>query len=211
MWEKQARHATQLFFPPFTPKEILENYMANAVQVPFIVRNAHVPAVDKRDSQRKHILLIDSGSGVLYDTVEIVIDNLTSDPQFQFFVTQSHNRVADNITVLRSDQLIVDVIPGMDLVIARGGYNTISECLYCRTPMLLISEDMNPEMDYNLMKMKKENLASFISVEKLRNDPIRVINSFFDGEFEQIKKSMDEHEFRFDGAKIIAEHILNGC
>ena len=54
--------ATRIYFPPFTPKEILKHYK-NAVSVPLIVRNQRINQIKFNDENFK-VLIIDSGSGL---------------------------------------------------------------------------------------------------------------------------------------------------
>ena len=51
-------------------------------------------------------------------------------------------------------------ISKVDLVLARGGYNTITECLLLKKPSILSYEKNNPEVNENIKIIKKNNLCS---------------------------------------------------
>jgi UDP-N-acetylglucosamine:LPS N-acetylglucosamine transferase len=104
---------------------------------------------------------------------------------------------------------MVDYVANMDLVIGRAGFNTISECIGLRTPMLLIGEAMNPEMNENILLLKKQHLGSFISMQTFESDLGNYLPSFLKHEYNMIKSMMNEHEIESNGAEIITNDMLN--
>lgn len=74
--------------------------------------------------------------------------------------------------------------------------------------MLLLSESMNPEMGHNIMELKKQRLGAFISKDDFENQFELFLSSFMKNEYSNLKVAMDAHDFRVDGAKVIAEEIL---
>lgn len=155
------------------------------------------------------MMILDSGSRVLHGSIRKLLDEVDDFDNIHFYVSNQFQSESENITIIPQGQLIVDWIPYMDLVISRGGYNTISECLFSRTPMLLFSENLNPEMDFNLLTLKNEGLATFISMDRFRKNFKGTIYSFFENEYDLVKKNIEEHDYKFNGAEVIAETILN--
>ena len=84
----------------------------------------------------------------------------------------------ENLTLLEKDEFLLNYMPHMDFVIARAGFNTISECVAARVPLLLIGEASNPEMEMNMLFVKQEGIGSFVSLQnfadRLRADDTRV-------------------------------------
>ena len=98
---------------------------------------------------------------------------------------------------------MINYIGGVDLVISRVGFNTISECIALRTPMLLIGEAMNPEIQENIINLKYHGLASFISLNTFSQDLNNFLPTFIKNEYKAVKESMQNHSFEINGVEII--------
>ena len=203
-----ARKATKIYFPLFTPIEIVK-YYNNAVEVPLIVREKKKKPILNFKKLEFNILIIDSGSNLLKRHIEKSIKNLANLDDIQFYLPKNYNVNSDNINYISKNKLMMDYIESMDLVISRAGFNTISECIACRTPMLLIGEAMNPEINENIINLKNQGLASFISLNEFRNDLHNFLPIFLKNEFKTLKSNMEQHELPLNGADVIANDILN--
>lgn len=203
-----AKSADVLYFPPFTPQEQLRYYGGVAKQVPFIVRGPKTRR-DVGHDDRFKVLIMDSGSGVLGRPIQSALANMRGLSDFHFFLSEKFRYEADNVTFMKTDELFLDYFPHMDLVVSRAGFNTMSECIACRTPMLLVGEAMNPEIDVNMLSIKRCGLGSFVSMEDFTGNLEATLAGFVSYEYEGIRRRMESHEFRCDGAKVIAEDILN--
>ncbi len=204
----QARSADRLYFPPLTPPDILHAYRDNCVEVPLIVRERNEGL--KLDTKEGfNVLILDSGSRLLSERLKSTLRDIGKVPGIHFFMPQYFGIEADNVTRIGDDEVLLDYMPEMDLVICRAGFNTISECIGHRTPLLLVGEAQNPEMESNMLLMKQIGLASFASLRKLENDFSGTLQDFIDGEYRLVKRHMDEHEIASDGARVVAEDILN--
>lgn len=203
-----AAQATCLYFPPFTPEEILHHYKSNSLQVPLILRNQFDHKLTEKTDRFK-VLIIDSGAGVLAKRIKVALEHIKGLSDFQFFVSEKLSEPSNNISIIPQEELMADYISDMDLVIGRAGFNTISECIGMRTPMLLIGEAMNPEMNENILTLKKEHLGSFISMDTFENGLNRFLPAFLLHEYKFIQQSMKDHEIATNGAEIIAKDILS--
>lgn len=203
-----AKSADVLYFPPFTPEENLNYYRANAKEVPLIVRNG---ARHKRPEAngKFRVLILDSGAGVLRGAVEAALNSVRELDDFQFFVSSSLESEQRNVTHIDKNELMVDYVKEMDLVIARAGFNTISECIGLRTPMLLIGEAMNPEINENIINLKRVGLGTFISLETFRSGLATFLPSFLQHEYKTIAYNMAHHDMPLNGADVIARDILD--
>lgn len=201
-----AKKATKLYFPPFTPQEILDYYGSKAVQVPLIVRKKEVEEMPSSDKLR--ILIIDSGASVLKQSIEKASKQFKHLNEFEFYLMRP-NVEADNVIMLEEGTLLADYIPNVDLVIGRAGFNTISECIAYRTPMLLLGEAANPEMSENIINLKKSGLGSFMSLLDFESNLGSFLSGFISSEYNQLKKNMYNHSMQTNGAEVIAKDILN--
>jgi len=204
---KQAELATKLYFPPFTPEEILVHFKKKVIQVPLIVRESPFLGKKIKDDRFK-ILIIDSGAIVLKESISKASHQFPLLDDVLFLAMNSETQ-ATNISIIAQGELLADYIPQVDLVIGRAGFNTISECIAYRTPMLLLGEASNPEMSENIINLKKSGLGSFMSLEDFESNLVKFIPAFIKNEYKHLKTNMMDHEFELNGAEIIAHDILN--
>lgn len=201
-----SKQASKLYFPPFSPNEIIRYYGSKAVEVPLIVRRKE--GQKKISDSRFKVLIIDSGSAVLKESMMKaskqlgVIDDV-------LFLSMLEGDLPENVVQIPKGELLADYIPEVDLVIGRAGFNTISECIAYRTPMLLLGEGFNPEMNENIIHIKKSGLGSFMSLEQFESDLPKFLSSFLKAEYPSLNKNMQEHEMATNGAEVIAIDILN--
>lgn len=205
---KMAERATRLYFPPFTPEEIIHHYHGKALEVPLILRSG-IEHKSIRHNDKFNVLIMDSGAGVLSEPIRKALTSVSSLTEFQFFASEKFATGQQNLTAIPLDHLMVDYVSDMDLVIGRAGFNTISECIGLRTPMLLIGEAMNPEMSENILLLKKQNLGSFISMETFENHLGKYLPDFLKHEYGYIKNMMNQHEIETNGAEVIVKDMLN--
>jgi uncharacterized protein (TIGR00661 family) len=205
---KLAEQATRLYFPPFTPEEILHYHKGRALEVPLILRQGISPKALHHDANFK-VLIMDSGAGVLADSIRRALRSVEGLSEFTFYVSEKLFVDQKNVVSIPAHELMVDYVAEMDLVIGRAGFNTISECVGLRTPMLLIGEAMNPEMNENILMLKKQNLGSFISMVTFEKGLSDFLPAFIRHEYAFIKDQMQQHEIATNGAEVIVKDILN--
>jgi uncharacterized protein (TIGR00661 family) len=203
-----ANMADMLYFPPFTPEEILVHYGKKAQSVPLIVRRG-IEHKTRSGNGRFKVMIIDSGAGVLAKAVKKTLACIAGLDDFVFFVSSQFRCEQDNLRFIEESELMVDYINDMDLVIGRAGFNTISECIGLRTPMLLIGEAMNPEMNENILNLKKAHLGTFIGLDTFESGLHKFLPSFVETEYPFLNKEMQNHQFETNGAEIIANDILD--
>ena len=203
-----ANQADILYFPPFTPEEILRVYHRTSKRVPLIVN--HLEQYKSVDSDGKFtVMIMDSGAEVLNRHIETALKTIGKIDDIHFVIAEKYGLKGDNISVIPTSDFFSDYIPNVDLVITRGGFNTISECIAYRVPILLLGEGQNPEIERNLVYIKQEGLGSFISLDRFVHALRDSLYGFIDAEYVQIRKRIEAHEYRSDGASVIAEDILN--
>ncbi len=202
-----AKSAKRLYFPPFTPEEILHYYRDNMREVPLILR-AGARHKQPEANGKFRVLILDSGAGILGGAISSALDSVKNLDDYQFFVSSSIQSENQNVRFIDKNELMVDYVKEMDLVIARAGFNTISECIGLRTPMLLIGEAMNPEINENIINLKKVGLGSFISLETFRTGLADFLPHFVAHEYKTISYNMANHDMPLNGADVVALDIL---
>jgi uncharacterized protein (TIGR00661 family) len=204
---RMAEKATRLYFPPFTPTEITDFYKSKVKHVPLIIRSE----IDHKISENRdtfRVLIMDSGAGVLARSIEKALSRMGEMRDITFFVAGKFQTDLPNIVRIPESDLMVDYIADMDLVIGRAGFNTISECIGLRTPMLLLGEAMNPEMNENILALKKQHLGSFVSLDTFEHELHTFLPAFLKHEYKFISQQMKDHEMETNGAEVIARDIL---
>lgn len=203
-----AKSAKRLYFPPFTPEEILHYYRGNMLEVPLILRSGARHKQPEANGKFR-ILILDSGAGILGGAIAQALHSVREMDDFQFFVSSSIQTPNKNVSFIDKNALMVDYVKEMDLVIARAGFNTISECIGLRTPMLLIGEAMNPEINENIINLKKVGLGSFISLETFAHGLAEFLPGFLVHEYKTLAYNMANHDLPLNGAEVIAHDILD--
>jgi uncharacterized protein (TIGR00661 family) len=203
-----ADMATRLYFPPFTPEEITHHYRGKALEVPLIL-HGKIDHKEVGESTKFKVLIMDSGAGILSDSIRKALLSVAHLDDFLFFVSDKFETDQANVRFIPQNALMVDYVADMNLVIGRAGFNTISECIGLRTPMLLLGEAMNPEMNENIVLLKKQHLGSFISMHTFESGLAHYLPAFLKHEYNMIKHMMNEHEIATNGAEIIKNDILN--
>lgn len=203
-----ADQATRLYFPPFTPEEIIHHYKGKALEVPLIL-HSKIDHKEVDEGGKFKVLIMDSGAGVLSESIRKALISVAELDDYLFFVSSKFETDQPNIRHIPQNALMVDYVANMDLVIGRAGFNTISECIGLRTPMLLIGEAMNPEMNENILMLKKQHLGSFISMQTFESGLGNYLPSFLNHEYNMIKSMMNQHEIASNGAEVIVNDMLN--
>jgi hypothetical protein len=206
-WKMQADLATRIFFPAFTPPEIPPCHH-NCTSVSLVVRPVEPCRPLDYQGRSKKILVVDSGSMVLHQQLRAALSRLR--PLHGWTVIVREDLVTgtpDGVQLVPLDQMFIELIPHVDLVIGRAGFNTISECLASRVPMLLLGEALNPEMAENILAMKSKNLASFVDMGTLVDDFTGTVERFLLGEYAAIRSAVEQHSIKHHGAGEIASMI----
>lgn len=203
-----AEEANVLYFPPFTPMDILQHYRKKVVQVPLIVRPRQALS-NVNITQKFKVLIMDSGSNLLFQHMSKAVSQLAAIPDMHFFISSNYDVRADNVTLLHTSAIFSDYIPHMNLVISRAGFNTISEAIAYRIPLLLVGEAVNPEMNENMLNIKKSQMGTMVSLEDFAGKLESFLPRFIENEYQNILHAMENHEIPSNGATVVAEDILN--
>jgi len=202
-----ARYLDQadvVYLPPLTPDGVLQRYAGKAVEIPFIA------SYDEREHHahggRRKVMILDSGTAALARVIRAVLPSLPAMDDMHFYVPAQFVIDAPNVTVIEDLNRIPNVLPDMDLVVSRAGFNTISQCMVHRVPMVLVNEDGNPEIHENLNKVSALGLCVPLTIADYQRRLDDVLRHVFAREYGRILANI--RQFKADGAERVARDIL---
>ena len=210
--------ADKIFFPPFTPENALRQFPNKKIKkVNFITEKKYKKALIK--NKKPIILIMDNGTQTLNNKISSTLKFLTKNNNFIFYVGVSSLKKKDiefivnskNIIPISGLKSIYSQINKADYVIARGGFNTISECLIYRKPTLFAPEKNNPEISENLKIIKSKKLGSVINLSEWGKNFNKRLNYFLNYEKITIEKNLNKINYLSNGAQQIVKTIKKEC
>tara|TARA_B100000767_G_scaffold273570_1_gene304089 strand:- start:2798 stop:3916 length:1119 start_codon:yes stop_codon:yes gene_type:complete len=206
-------------FPPFTPEKILKKYRKKIHNVNFIVGDFK-KKVKKKQFQK--CLIMDNGTRSLSRLINKTVPYLKKIKNIEFYVCIDHldeknkNEIfaSKNIVPVSGLKKMHEKVEESDFIIARGGFNTISECLVLKKPALFFNEKNNPEVSENLrLVYKKQRLACLINENEWGKNFQKKLNSFILKDAIKIYDKLKYKNFKYNGAyqvvNIISKKIKN--
>lgn len=156
----------EFIFPPLTPIDNLKIYPHKNID--FIVNRKLISltSVEKKIksiNDSKTILLMNNGTQSLTSLISQILKNFPKNKGWLFMLRSEHlNKTDKKIALEREDVKIITgmsnthlAISNADIVVARGGYNALSELIALNKKSLIIEEKNNPEVVSNLYLIKK--------------------------------------------------------
>ena len=119
-----------------------------------------------------------------------------------------------NITLVSGLKNVHSLIPKVDVIVARAGYNTITESLITGVPLLLVNEGDNPEVNFNVKEVCSKGLSFSISTDEYRDEFIVMFEDFMKNHYNNVKENLlvlanqGKRPIIKSGAKVIAKDIL---
>ena len=98
-------------------------------------------------------------------------------------------------------------IASVDFIIARGGYNTLTECLILKKPSLLMYETNNKEILHNISLLKKNNFCEIIYQSDFKKDINKKILNFVKYKKNKIFRNLVKKNFKSNGSKQIYKFL----
>ena len=139
----------EFIFPPLTPKENLNMYPHKSIDL--IVNRKLISSTSKKEERKKVyepkiILLMNNGTQSLTSLISKVLQQFPKNKDWIFMLRSEHlNRNDKNIALERDDVKIITgmsnthlAISNADIVLARGGYNILSELIALNKKSLII-------------------------------------------------------------------------
>ena len=154
---------------------------------------------------------MDNGTKSLSTNIESILINLTKLKKFHFFIgidslsKSSKKIISENSNLFPISGLknMHSYIASVDFVIARGGYNTLTECLILKKPSLLMYETNNKEILYNISLLKKNNFCEIIYQSDFKKNINKKILNFVKYKKNLIFRNLEKKNFKSNGSKQI--------
>ena len=160
--KKYTNLSSKIYFPPLTQKKIIMD-AKKFTKVNFICNKI---SNKKYKGKKIKILIMNNGTESLSLKIKNIIPELFKIHSKEFYVSTSklnkkmlkEIKKHKNVHLIKNDvKQIYNYIPKVSYIVARGGYNTITECLLSKKPSLLAEEKFNPEINANLQSIRKIN------------------------------------------------------
>ena len=210
---KYTNLSSKIYFPPLTHSTIIKN-SENIKNVNFIANKIFKKKISRK---KVKILIMNNGTEVLSTKIKNLIPELIKIKEYKFYISTSKlNKrlikkisLCKNVHIIKNDlKNIYNYIPKVNYIIARGGYNTITECLLSKKPSLLAEEKFNPEISENLKSIKKIKFFEILkdgdwSPKRFKN---RLIKFIFNQK-NSLKYKKNSLQLKNDGAKTIVTDI----
>ena len=205
---KMYKHASLTFLPPLEPLETTVNFKDNGTNVPFIIND--FDNFDIVQTKKKKILIMDNGTSTLSKIIISNFDKFESLNDYHFYIPKNLAKAdASNITRVEGVKRIHSHIPKMDAIVARAGYNTLTECIISKVPALFVNETKNPEIAHNISQVFSLGLGGKMTVKNYRDNFVNCFESFMKTDYDNIKKNLNSANFEKNGAEVISKKILN--
>ena len=154
-------------------------------------------------SVKPRFININIGKKSTIDNVEFIIRTDLLDQKSQKEIME-----ANNLTPVFGLKNTHSKILECDFLVARGGYNTISECLVLNKPSLLFEEKNNPEINYNLNTVFNLDLCDLLKKKDWGKNFEKKLHNFNKYRLKKIKKTLEGKRFTNTGSKEIALDII---
>lgn len=216
LMKKYIKMSTKIYFPPLTFKEINNDYKKKK-EVNFITNKLNKKRSQNFLRKPKKILIMNNGTGALTHCINKIILNLSSLGKYKFYISTTNvsKKIREKIKEIKNVFFINNSLKEMysyiskvDLVVARGGYNTISECLILGKPSILSYEYLNPEVNENIKIMKKNFFCSTMTYKDWENKKFKKkIENFIQKNYYSILNNIIKKKFKNNGANQIVKDI----
>lgn len=159
---------------------------------------------------------MDNGTRSLSSLINKTIPYLENINKVQFYVSIDNLKenyknkifISENIVPVSGLKNMHEKLSDADIVIARGGFNTISECLVLKKPALFFNEKNNPEVNENLKLVSTNHkLAGLINVDDWGQNFGKRLYSFIKYDSKKIHKKLLYKNFKFNGANQVVNKI----
>ena len=206
--------ADKIFLPPFTPEKVIKNLLPKKIKKINLINEKNYKNFKKKN-KKPIVLIMDNGTKTLNNKISKTLKFIRKNQQFIFYIGIASLSKKDKELVINSENIIpitglksiYSQIIKADYVIARGGFNTISECLIYRKPAMFAPEKNNPEIKENLKIIMKKNLGGLIKLSDWgKNFNNRLIH-FLKHEKKTIEKNLNKFNYLSNGAHQIVKTI----
>ena len=160
---------------------------------------------------------MDNGSKVLSTKILKIIKYLKEFNDLKFIISANsfNTNQLKNIKKIKNCKIEKDLkkihkyIPQCDFLIARGGFNTITESLILKKPTILYNETQNIEVKKNISFLVKKGLSYPINREFFTNFFKKKIDYFRNYKLSKINKIFLRYKFKGNGSDQASKIIIS--
>ena len=194
------------FTMPFTPSEIT-GVLNNKVKIDFILDKDFMPSNTKYHGS--NILIVDSGAGHTGEIISQIVEQLVFRQPLAYEIhvigsgdyrRQTGVIYHSNLNSMVFRKLLIDA----NLVIARPGFNLLTELLYLNKKCIFYFEKGNPEMVDTYYQFRDHKRFQFLPAEIKNLDYILSL-------VEHVDYMDSRDQYSFDGARQVADYIAHYC
>ena len=216
---RKLRLSKKIYFPTFVKKKIMASYYSSTKETNLIFnKNMFKENTFQfaKSNNKFRCLIMDNGTKTNSELIKKTIKYLKNIKKIDFYL--SIDNYSDELKSYVAEQKNLIPVSGLknmhrlieyvDFLVARGGFNTLTEILVLKKPTLLIDEKNNPEIEQNLKQMKKLGYAATMKQSSFVNNFEKRINFFIKYQMQNIKKKLKLKKFKSNGANEIMKDII---
>ena len=213
--KKYENLATKIFLPPLTPKGVYQNIddINKIENINFIIKTNKI---ENKINKKKTFLIMDNGTQTLSKLISETVPFLEKLKKYIFYIGISSLTYNAKEIILKSKNMLpVTTLKGMysyiekvDYIITRGGFNSITECLFFKKPTIFMNEKYNPEVDENLKIVFEKKLGALMNTNDWKANFIKRVNNFVTKEEGSIRENLKKNHFKSNGANQLLKIIL---
>ena len=218
MIKKSLQLSNKIYFSTFIKKKILSNNYFNFKETNLIFnKNIFKEGTNEFFKSRNtyKCLIMDNGTKTNSILIQKTVKYLKKMPHIDFYI--SVDNFPEKLKLYIAEQKNLIPIQGLknmhrliayvDFLVARGGFNTITEILIFKKPALLIDEKNNPEVKENLSQMNKLDYCSIMKQSSFKFNFQKKLNYFIRNDMIRIEKNLKSKKIKSNGASQIVKDI----
>jgi uncharacterized protein (TIGR00661 family) len=217
--KNSLRLANKIYFSTFTKKKILSNNYLNIQEINLVFdKNIFKEGTNEffKSTNTYKCLIMDNGTKTNSSLIQETIRYLKKLKNIDFYI--SVDNFPDKIKTYVAEQRNLIPVEGLknmhrliehvDFLVARGGFNTITEILFFKKPALLIYEKNNPEIKENLNQMHKLGYCAIMEQASFKLKFVKKINYFINKQLKNIQRNLNSKKIKNNGANQILNDII---
>ena len=219
MIKDSLKLSNKIYFPTFVKKRILSNDYLNFQETNLIFnKNIFKEGTNQffKSTNSLKCLIMDNGTKTNSNLIQKTVKYLKKMQHIDFYI--SVDNFSDQLKTYVAKQKNLIPIQGLknmhrlisyvDFLVARGGFNTLTEILIFKKPALLIDEKNNPEIKANLDQMHKLGYCSIMKQSSFKSNFEKKIHFFVKKNMKNIENKLRSNYINPNGANQIIKDIV---
>ena len=174
----------------------------NPIYIDWPVLNAKTNTIKK---SLRNILVIGGGTNIINDKLSFILNKLLVNENFNIHTSKGLSAHKSNLKHLNIFNFNENEFNKIDIIIARAGMGTLTDCVKYGIPILGISESDNFEIKYNCEMIEKYNYG--LNISNNYKNILEIINNINNSEiYTSFQKSLKKA--KKNGITQAADYIL---